>query len=192
MFGQGKELGAVERALVFEHAVESVKEFAHDGDEGLHFSFAALDEVEVESAQVGLMADGDQGGHVEGATQVAVTGFADAGFLVHGAAGGVLAGVEAGLGDPLADVQVGREQGELRQDLQGAGGAAAGGAEQQLVTEVQIGVLGDHLDRAAGETVQGSLQGAQAAFQIAPDVPGAKPGRVGRHADGSSPPRASR
>jgi hypothetical protein len=45
--------------VMFEHAEEGVQEFAHDGDEGLHFGFAAGDKVKVESAQVGLMTDGD-------------------------------------------------------------------------------------------------------------------------------------
>ncbi len=57
-FRQGKEPGAVEGLLVFEHAEDGVEELAQDGDQGLHFGFAARDEVEVEGAQVRLMADG--------------------------------------------------------------------------------------------------------------------------------------
>jgi len=44
--------------------------------------------VLVESPQVGIMADGDEGRHVEAAAQVAVAGLADANFFVHRGAGG--------------------------------------------------------------------------------------------------------
>jgi len=44
---------------MFEHAEDGVQKFTHDGDQGLHFGFAALDEVQVESAQMRFMAEGD-------------------------------------------------------------------------------------------------------------------------------------
>ena len=56
---------------MFEHAEDSVKQFAHDGDQGDPFGFAAGAQMFVEGMQVGLPANGDQGGHVEGAAQVA-------------------------------------------------------------------------------------------------------------------------
>ena len=99
--GQGEESGSLEGLLMFEHAEDSVEELAHDGDQGLHFGFAARQEVGIEGAQVRLMADGDQRGHVEGAAQVAIAVFADTRFLMHGAARGMLPRVEARLRDPL-------------------------------------------------------------------------------------------
>jgi hypothetical protein len=42
---------AVEGGAMFEHAVDGVKQFAHDGDQSDHLGLAA-------SAQVGLMAGG--------------------------------------------------------------------------------------------------------------------------------------
>jgi transposase len=35
------DFGALEGLIVFKHAEDGVEEFAHDGDEGLHFGFAA-------------------------------------------------------------------------------------------------------------------------------------------------------
>jgi len=73
---------------VFEHTVDGVQEFTFDRDQGLHFQFAVGQQVLVESPQVGIMADGDEGRHVEAAAQVAVAGLADANFFVHRGAGG--------------------------------------------------------------------------------------------------------
>ena len=56
---QREEPGAIEGLLMFEHAEDGVQELAHDGDQSLHFGFAARDEVQVEGAQVRFMADGD-------------------------------------------------------------------------------------------------------------------------------------
>lgn len=39
--GGAKELRSVVGLFVFEHAEDGVQEFAHDGDEGLHFQFAS-------------------------------------------------------------------------------------------------------------------------------------------------------
>jgi hypothetical protein len=79
--GKGKKFGAVIGLMSFEHGVEGVQEFAHDGDEGLHFDFALGEQMLIEGAQVGVVAHGDEGGHVEGVAQVFIAGLADAGFL---------------------------------------------------------------------------------------------------------------
>ena len=99
--GEGVGFGAVEGLLVFEHAEDGVQEFAHGGDQGLEFGFTAPQQVVVESAQVGLTTNGHQGGHVEGAAQVSVAGLGDARLLLDRRTRGVLAGIEAGVGDPL-------------------------------------------------------------------------------------------
>jgi hypothetical protein len=57
---QDEQLGAVEELIVFEHAEDGVQEFAHGGDEGLEFGFAARLEVLIVGAQVGLVLDGGQ------------------------------------------------------------------------------------------------------------------------------------
>ena len=45
---------------MFEHAKDGVEEFAHDGDQGDHFGFAASAQMLIEGAQVGLVAKGDE------------------------------------------------------------------------------------------------------------------------------------
>jgi hypothetical protein len=52
----------------FEHGMESVQEFAHDGDQGLHFEFALREQMLIEGAQVRVVLDGDQGGHEQSMT----------------------------------------------------------------------------------------------------------------------------
>ena len=66
-----EEPGAIVELVVLEHGEDGVQEFAHDGDEALHFGLAAGQEMEIESAEMRFMGDSDQGGHVEGAAQVA-------------------------------------------------------------------------------------------------------------------------
>jgi hypothetical protein len=52
---QAKELGTVVGLMGFEHGVESVQEFAHDGDQGLHFEFAFGEQVLIQpgTAEIG-------------------------------------------------------------------------------------------------------------------------------------------
>ena len=68
----------------FEHGVESVQEFAHDGDQGLHFEFALGEQMLIEGAQVRVVLDGDQGGHEESMTQVFITCVANTLLIMHG------------------------------------------------------------------------------------------------------------
>ena len=83
---------------MLEHAVDAVPEFAHNGDQGHHLGFDLGTQVLIEGAQVRLMANRHQSGHVEGAAQVSVADFADAALLVHR---GALAGwrIHRGFGD---------------------------------------------------------------------------------------------
>ena len=104
-----KEFGAVVGLMVFEHGVNGVQEFAHDGDEGLHFEFAFGQQVLIESAQVGVVLDGDESGHKQGVAQVFISGLGDARFFVHRSSRVELAGIESGKGHPLACLQVGSE-----------------------------------------------------------------------------------
>ena len=104
---------------MFEDAEDGVQELAHDRDQGLQFCFAASEQTVIESAQVGIMPDRDQGGHIEGATQVAVSGLADAGLSAHGGAGGVLARIEASHRDPLPNVQIVRQTAQFGQQRNG-------------------------------------------------------------------------
>ena len=79
-----KEFGAVVGLMGFEHGVESVHEFAHDGDQGLHFEFALGEQMLIEGAQVRVVLDGDQGGHEQSVAQVFIAGLADARLPMHG------------------------------------------------------------------------------------------------------------
>jgi len=63
-----------------EHAEDGVQHFAGDRDEGLQLGFVACQQGLVESAQMRIMADRNQSGHVKGATQIAV---ARCHFLLH-------------------------------------------------------------------------------------------------------------
>ena len=96
-----KQFGAVVGLVGFEHALESVEELPPDGDQRLPFEFATLEQLLVESAQVGVVLHGDQGGQVEGATQVFIAGLADARFFLHRRSRGVLTRVEPGVSHPL-------------------------------------------------------------------------------------------
>ena len=46
-----KQFGAVVGLMSLEHAMESVEELPHDGDQRLHFEFATLEQLLVEGAQ---------------------------------------------------------------------------------------------------------------------------------------------
>ena len=105
--GNKKQLGPVVGLVIFEHGMEGVQEFAHDGDQGLHFEFAFGEQVLIEGSQVGIKLHGDQGGHVEAVAQVLIAGLADARLLVHRGSRVKLARIESGGGHPLAGLQVG-------------------------------------------------------------------------------------
>src|SRR5208337_1449230 len=92
---KAKEFGAVVELMGFEHGVESMQEFAHDGDQGLHFEFALGEQMLVEGAQVRVVLDGDQGRHEESMTEMFITCLANTRLLMHGGSRGVLARVES-------------------------------------------------------------------------------------------------
>lgn len=50
---------------MLEHALDGVQQLAHGGGEGDSLVFAPRSQVLVKGSQIKLMADGDQGGHVE-------------------------------------------------------------------------------------------------------------------------------
>jgi len=56
--------------------------------------------------EMGFVLHGHQRGHVQSAPEMRVTGFADDGFFGDGGAGGIVAGVQSGKGDPLANPAV--------------------------------------------------------------------------------------
>ena len=152
---------------MFEHAVDGVKQFAHDGDQGEHLGLAASAQMFIEGAQVGLTADGDQGRHIEGAAEVDVAVLADARFLMHGAARGMLARIEPGMSYQLPHVEVLRRHGQLGQQGNGAGFADALGAEEQVEAQLETRVLPDDFDRLDAESLDGAAQGTKAALQVA-------------------------
>src|SRR5271157_1501629 len=163
-----KEFGAVVELMGFEHGVESMQEFAHDGDQGLHFEFALGEQMLVEGAQVRVVLDGDQGGHEESMTQVLITCLANTRLLMHGGPRGVLARVESGVGYPLASLQIGCQHAQLPQELHGAGFTDPRHAVEQFKALRQLGILRDQLARLAGQPLDGPFLGPQAARQITP------------------------
>lgn len=62
----GTDFCAVEQRVMFEHAEDVVEQLAHDGDQGLHFGFAAHQQLQIEGAHMRLMAADHQGGHAGG------------------------------------------------------------------------------------------------------------------------------
>lgn len=54
---------------IFEEVIEEDGEFADDGDESNFCGFVAQAQLLVKTAQDGVMADGGEGGHVEGAAE---------------------------------------------------------------------------------------------------------------------------
>ncbi len=77
-FKLGEQAGAVIVGAPAEHAEDGVQHLAGDGHQGLQFGFVACDQSLIKGAQVGIVAYRDQSGHVQGATQVAIAGAADA------------------------------------------------------------------------------------------------------------------
>ena len=75
----------------------------------------------IESARVGVALHGDQAAHVGGATHVFIDDLADARLFLHRRSRGVLTRVEPGVGRPLMSLQAGRQHGQFRQNLHGAG-----------------------------------------------------------------------
>ena len=81
---KAKEFRAVVGLMSFEHGMESMQEFAHDGDQGLHFEFAVGEQMLIEGAQVRVVLDGDQGGHEQSVAEMFIADLADARLLMHG------------------------------------------------------------------------------------------------------------
>ena len=133
----------------FEHGMEGVQEFAHDGDQGLHFEFALGQQMLIEGAQVRVVLDGHQSRHEKGMTQMFIAWFANTRLLMYRGSRGVLARIQSGVGHPLAGIEVGRQYAELPQQLHGAGFADPRDAIEELKALRQLRVLGDQLARLA-------------------------------------------
>lgn len=80
--------------------------FPHDGDDSLLGFFPACDEPVIESANIVVVSNRDQSGHVEGMAQISIADFADPPGFVDAAAGFIGSGVESGMGDPLFALHV--------------------------------------------------------------------------------------
>ena len=57
----------------FDEDIEECEELAHASDEGNHFGFSFLEEVEIEGADFGVVFDGYERGHVEGFAESATS-----------------------------------------------------------------------------------------------------------------------
>ena len=111
-----------------------MKEFAHDGDDGLYFLLAPLDQFFGEGPHVGVGSAGHHGGEEEGVSQPGVPGAADAGRCADAGAGLVVHGIEARIGGPLAGGQAVGHNAKLSEKPHRGRGTHTGDAEHQLVS----------------------------------------------------------
>lgn len=58
-----KELRAIVALMDFEYGMDGLQQFAHDGDQALHFEFAFDQHVLIEAAEVRVMLHGHQSRH---------------------------------------------------------------------------------------------------------------------------------
>lgn len=113
----------VEGFAGLEHAMDGMQELAHDGANGLDLlQSPILDQVAIIALNVFVMARRTQGGHVQAAAQIAVSGLAQTRLFVDAGARGGVAWVESGHRDPLLGAQIGWQHPQLPQDLDRTGG----------------------------------------------------------------------
>ena len=132
------ELRAVEGLVASKHVVDGNEQFSHDGDEGLNGFLASGDQMLSEGSEVWLPAASDQGRHVEGRAQVLVTSLADVAGSFHRSARALMAGIQAGMSDPLAGIEISGEHGDLAQDQDGAGGGYTGRGDQEFELPLEL------------------------------------------------------
>ena len=123
--------------LVVKHAPDRVEEAAHDGDNRDLLFLAAGQQGVIGGFNLRAALDGDQGGHEQRTTQVAVAGATD---VARGIGGTALARprIEPGVGDPLLGLQVLGQDEQFTQEAQGADLADAGDAAQALDLSRQV------------------------------------------------------
>ena len=116
-----------------------------------------------------VMVGGGEGRHIEGATDMAVADLTDTHFFMDRGSGVMLSGVQAGIGNPLSYVTVGRNQGQLAQQLQGADRSDARSALQQEKAALERVVCSNDFVRFPAEFGDGRLQRSDAPAQVTHD-----------------------
>src|SRR5260370_3351383 len=97
-----EETSSAIRGVGFEDAEDGVEQFAGDRHEGLELGFVASLKGLVEGLEVRVEANGDEGRHIESASEMAVAVAADAGEQMHPAARDAERSIEPAMGPPLA------------------------------------------------------------------------------------------
>jgi len=146
-------------------AVDGVHQFPHEGSQGLPLVFAAGQQALIEGAQAGIEAGGHQRGHEQSPTQIAVATLAEMGPAADRGTGTVVAHVQPGMFDPLANLAI-AQQCDFGQQLQGAEFGDAGHGEQQLELGLEGGIVGDQSAGLALQTQQRGIDLPQAALQF--------------------------
>ena len=87
--------------------------------------------------------------------------------------------MDPGGGDPLADVELWRKQGQFGEQGNGAGGADAGDAVQVAEALLQEGIGSDELNRLLGQALQSALLKGNAAPDLLANRGGERSGGAG-------------
>jgi len=131
-----------------------MQELTHHGADGLDLLEAAVrDKVAVVAPDMGVVACGAQGGHVEGDAQVAVAGLGQAWFFVHAGAGVVDLRIETSQSDPLLGLHVRGQDQEFAEELDGAGGGDAGDAGEEVEGLLKVRIGGNQVQDPLAEVL---------------------------------------
>ncbi len=147
--------------------MDSHQEFPHHGADGLDLLEAAVrDEVAVVAPDMGVVACGAQGGHVEGDAQVAVAGLGQAWFFVHAGAGVVDLRIETSQSDPLLGLHVRGQDQEFAEELDGAGGGDAGDAGEEVEGLLKVRIGGNQVQDPLAEVFDLGVE----VFDVVPEI----------------------
>src|SRR4030067_2815311 len=135
--------GVIERLVIFQHTVDGVKQFAHDGADGLQRFLAVIHKMLEVGSNMWVMLFGTQGRHVESRTNMAVAGLGQTRLFVDAFAGIEGAWVETCKLHPFAVGKAWRQQQKLPHERNGTGLGNALDAREQLEYTLKIGVFSD-------------------------------------------------
>jgi hypothetical protein len=86
---------------MFNDAKADLGQLAHGRPEGRHFGFTLGQQAFIEGVDIGVMADGDEGRHLELAPHPSRAGFRQLGFVAHTGTRLMLGGDDPQIGDEL-------------------------------------------------------------------------------------------
>ena len=75
------------RFLTLKNPERQLHQFTHGGTQGGHLGFASGQQTLIQRANMGVVAGGDDGGHVQGGADAGCPGFGEPGSAVEAAAG---------------------------------------------------------------------------------------------------------